>query len=114
MTSTRTSILFACVRNGGKSQMAALKRLLTLEWICRRGIPRSIDGQLLAGLDQPVILGAAAQVELPDGVQPTIERWSTDEPSARGIKGIGQMRLICGEADDHESELLSLLIDQVR
>lgn len=112
MTGTRTSILFACVRNGGKSQMAALKRLLKLEWICRRGIPRSIDGQLLAGIDQPIILGAAAQVELPDGVQPTIERWSTDEPSARGIKGIGQMRLICDDTDDRVRDLLSQLIAQ--
>lgn len=92
--------------------MAALKRLLKLEWICRRGIPRSIDGQLLAGIDQPIILGAAAQVELPDGVQPTIERWSTDEPSARGIKGIGQMRLICDDTDDRVRDLLSQLIAQ--
>src|SRR5699024_11408934 len=58
-----------------------------------QGHPKGIDWQLLGGLDQLVILGADAHVELPDGIQPTIERWITDEPSARGHEGIDRIRL---------------------
>src|SRR5699024_9601644 len=85
-----------------------LKRLLKLAWICRMGI----DWQLLHEIDQLIILGADAQVELPGGVQPTIERWITDEPSARGIKGIERMRLIRDDIDDRVRDLLSQLVAQ--
>src|SRR5690625_7784645 len=122
MTSTRTSILFVCVRNGGKSQMAAaiannyagdrfeiysagtapgtalnadsVAALAEIGVDMSHGHPKGIDWQLLGGIDQLVILGADPHVELPDGIHPTIERWITDEPPARGIEVIARMRLI--------------------
>ena len=140
MTSTRTSILFVCVRNGGKSQMAAaiankyagdrfeihsagtkpgaalnadaVEALTEVGVDMSHGHPKGIDWQLLHEIDQLIILGADAQVELPGGVQPTIERWITDEPSARGIKGIERMRLIRDDIDDRVRDLLSQLVAQ--
>src|SRR5699024_5362355 len=122
MTSTRTSILFVCVRNGGKSQMAAaiannyagdrfeiysagtapgtalsadsVAALAEIGVDMSQGHPKGIDWQLLGRIDQLGILGADAHVELPDGIQPTIERWITDDPSARGIEAIDRMRLL--------------------
>src|SRR5690625_7377548 len=91
MTSTRTSILFVCVRNGGKSQMAAaiannyagdrfeiysagtapgtalnadsVAALAEIGVDMSQGHPKGIDWQLLGGIDQLVILGADAHVE---------------------------------------------------
>src|SRR5699024_57575 len=76
-----------------------------------QGHPKGIDWQLLGGIDQLVILGADAHVELPDGIQPTIERWITDEPSARGIEGIDRTRLIRDDIDDRVRSLISQHID---
>lgn len=137
---TSTSILFVCVRNGGKSQMAAAiankyagdrfeihsagtkpgtalnsaatEALTEIGVDMSHGHPKGIDGQLLGGIDQLIILGADAQVELPEGVQPTIERWITDEPSVRGIEGIERMRLIRDDINDRVRDLLSQLVAQ--
>lgn len=76
-----------------------------------QGHPKGIDWQLLGGIDQLVILGADAHVELPDGIQPTIERWITDEPSARGIEGIDRMRLIRDDLAARVRGLISQHID---
>ncbi|AUN38678.1 low molecular weight phosphatase family protein [Tsukamurella tyrosinosolvens] len=118
---TRTpSVLFVCVKNGGKSQMAAgLMRKtagnavevhsagtkpgnavnsLSAESLAEVGVdisgetPKPIDPVLLAGVDLVVTLGREAVVDTPDGV--TLVNWDTDEPSERGIDGIERMRLV--------------------
>ncbi|MBS4100715.1 arsenate-mycothiol transferase ArsC [Tsukamurella paurometabola] len=114
------SVLFVCVKNGGKSQMAAgLMRAvvgdvvdvhsagtapgaavnrLSAASLAEVGVditgevPKPIDPALLATVDRVVVLGAEADLDVPDGVR--FERWITDEPSERGIEGIERMRLV--------------------
>src|SRR5699024_8272294 len=76
-----------------------------------QGHPKGIDWQLLGGIDQLVILGADARVELPPCSQRTIGRWITDEPSDRGIEGIDRMRLIRADLAARVRGLISQHVD---
>ncbi|WP_181780060.1 arsenate-mycothiol transferase ArsC [Pseudonocardia pini] len=130
------SVLFVCVRNGGKSQMAAsLMRhaagdrvevhsagtqpgekinALSAESLAEVGAdmagetPKAIDPGLLASVDLVVTLGREAQVDAPDGVE--LRNWDTDEPSERGIDGIERMRLIRDDIAARVDELLTELV----
>lgn len=121
------SVLFVCVSNRGKSQMAAaLMRhqagnsvevhsagtrpgnslnALSAEAVAEVGadmsaeIPKPIDPALLRRMDRVIILGDQAQVEPVETMQGSIETWNTDEPSKRGIEGIERMRLIRADID---------------
>ena len=114
------SVLFVCVRNGGKSQMAAaLMRkaaggrvvahsagtdpgekvnALSAQALAEVGVdigsevPTSIDPGVLRTVDVVVTLGREAKVDVPEGVR--VQNWDTDEPSERGIEGIERMRLV--------------------
>jgi arsenate-mycothiol transferase len=120
-----TSVLFVCVRNGGKSQMAAgLMRkaaagrviahsagadpgakinALSAEVLAEVGVditgetPKPIDPELLRTVDVVVTLGREAHVDVPAGVG--FQNWDTDEPSERGIDGIERMRLVRDDID---------------
>ncbi|WP_280489966.1 low molecular weight phosphatase family protein [Nocardia carnea] len=113
-------VLFVCVRNSGKSQMAAglMRQAAAGEVVALSagtdpgenlnalsvaalaevgvdisgGVPKPVDAGLLARADLVVILGREAQLNVPDGVR--VLRWETDEPSQRGIEGIERMRLV--------------------
>ena len=126
------SVLFVCVRNGGKSQMAAgLMRkaaagrvvvhsagtdpgtsinALSAEVLTEVGAdmsgetPKPIDPELLRSVDLVVTLGRDAQVEVPQGTE--LRNWDTDEPSVRSIDGIERMRLI---RDDINTRVRALL-----
>jgi arsenate-mycothiol transferase len=119
------SVLFVCVRNGGKSQMAAgLMRkaaagrviahsagtnpgpkinalsahvLAEVDVDITGETPRPIDPELLRTVDVVVTLGREAQVDVPAGI--AVENWDTDEPSERGIDGIERMRLVRDDID---------------
>lgn len=121
-TSRRPAVLFVCVKNGGKSQMAgALMRLEAGDLVevhtagTRPGSslnsqsavalaevgaslegehPKPVEPTLLARVDRVVVLGSEASVEPVPGMRATVETWETDEPSARGIDGIERMRLV--------------------
>lgn len=114
------SVLFVCVKNGGKSQMAAglMRKIagdgvlahsagtkpgdavntLSAQSLAEVGVditketPKPIDPQLLREVDVVVILGREAHVEPIPGTR--FEHWDTDEPSERGIDGIERMRLV--------------------
>ncbi|MET4429355.1 low molecular weight phosphatase family protein [Mycolicibacterium sp. 624] len=129
------SVLFVCVKNAGKSQMAAgLMRTiagdtvevhsagtrpggainaLSAAALAEGGIditdqtPKPIDSALLRNVDVVVILGREAHVEPVEGTR--FETWDTDEPSDRGIGGIERMRLV---RDDIENRVRRL-IDQL-
>jgi arsenate-mycothiol transferase len=129
---TSPSVLFVCVRNGGKSQMAAglLRRraagrvvahsagtnpgasinALSAEVLTEVGAdmsgetPKPIDPDLLRTVDLVVTLGRDARIDVPDGTE--LRNWDTDEPSERGIDGIERMRLI---RDDIDSRVRALL-----
>ncbi|MBY6413305.1 low molecular weight phosphatase family protein [Rhodococcus sp. BP-252] len=125
------SVLFVCVKNGGKSQMAAgLMRktagesvevhsagttpgsavnALSAETLLEVGVdlsgehPKPIDPELLARMDYVVTLGRKATVEQVEG--PTYLNWDTDEPSERGIDGIERMRLVRDDIAARVAEL---------
>lgn len=125
------SVLFVCIKNGGKSQMAAalmrqhagdqitaysagttpgttlnsesVASLQEADATVAGEYPKPIDPALLDTVDRVVILGNDATIEHP-GTAP-IERWDTDEPSTRGITGPERMRLI---RDDITSRVTAL------
>lgn len=114
------SVLFVCVKNSGKSQMAAglMRKLagdsvdvysagtepgdgvnaLSAAALAEVGVdigdetPKPIDQRLLHSVDVVITLGRQAHVEPVPG--PAFENWDTDEPSERGIDGIERMRLM--------------------
>ncbi|NLE18929.1 MAG: low molecular weight phosphatase family protein [Propioniciclava sp.] len=122
MSTDRPTVLFVCVSNGGKSQMAealmrahvgdsasihsagtAPKGNINAESaasVARAGASmdaatsKPIDPDLLRTADRVIVLGRDAQVEPVGGMTATIERWDTDEPSLRGIEGDERMDLI--------------------
>ena len=114
------SVLFVCVKNGGKSQMAAglMRQLagdtvtvesagtqpgttvnaLSAESLAELGVdisdqtPKLVTDDLIGAADLVVVLGRDAVVEPKDGTP--VEQWDTDEPSERGIDDTERMRLV--------------------
>ncbi len=131
------SVLFVCVKNGGKSQMAAAlmshlagERVevhsagtrpgqavnqLSARAVAESGAdmtgqtPKPIDPALLVRVNRVVVLGAEAGVDLVAGMRGTIEGWDTDEPSERGLDGIERMRLIRDDIELRCQDLLEVL-----
>ncbi|WP_200829224.1 arsenate-mycothiol transferase ArsC [Arcanobacterium ihumii] len=121
----KPSVLFICVKNAGKSQMAAALmrhfygdsitvysagttpgKTLNSESETSVGelgatfegeYPKAIDVEVLRNADAVVIIGKEAQVEGVPGQKSLIQRWDTDEPSLRGIEGEERMNLIRDE-----------------
>lgn len=117
---TTPRVLFVCVKNGGKSQLAAglmsaiaRDRIevhsagtepgtkinqLSADSLAELGIdisdevPKLITEEAVRAADLVVTLGQDAQVDEIDGTR--FERWETDEPSLRGIEGMNRMRLV--------------------
>ena len=128
-------MLFVCVKNGGKSQMAAgLMRQLVgdridvysagtspgtaLNALSAQSLqevgadiigehPKPIDPALLREVDLVVTLGREARVDVPPGTR--LENWDTDEPSQRGIEGIERMRLVRDDIADRVQRLAEQL-----
>ncbi len=133
------SVLFVCVKNGGKSQMAAaLMRQAGGERVevhsagthpgtalnaesasavaevgasMRGEYPKAIDPLLLARVDRVIVLGGEAVVDPVVGMAGTIQTWETVEPSHDGIEGIERMRLI---RDDIAARVEILLAELTR
>lgn len=140
MATSQPSVMFVCVKNGGKSQMAAaLMRAqagdeievhsagtqpgsklnaASEESVAAVGAsfegeyPKGIDPELLRRVDRVVIIGGDARVEAPEGV--AIERWETDEPSLRGIEGSERMNIIRDELAQRVAALRQELLLQGR
>ena len=120
MTPTKPSVLFVCVKNGGKSQMAAgLMRSIAGESVdvdsagTKPGdavnplsaaallevgvditgeVPKAITVEMVRHADVVITLGRDARVQAVAGTR--FENWDTDEPSERGIDGMQRMRLV--------------------
>jgi len=116
----RPSVLFVCVKNGGKSQMAAglMRRLagagvdvhsagtrpgsavngLSAQALLEVGVdigaeqPTLVDYGLARGVDLVITLGREVRLDALPGTR--VENWDTDEPSERGIDGLERMRLV--------------------
>jgi arsenate-mycothiol transferase len=134
-TADTPAVLFVCVKNGGKSQMAAglMDKVagdsvtsasagskpgsavngLSAEVLAEVGVdisknvPRQITVEDQARADVVVILGPEAQVDEVEGT--LYERWNTDEPSDRGIDGIERMRLVRDDILERVSALHATL-----
>jgi len=117
---SKPSVLFLYVKNGGKSQMAAglmTKRAgdtikvqsagtrpgntvngLSAESLAEVGVDisgntsRPVTEEMVRAADVVVTLGREAHVDEVPGTR--FENWDTDEPSERGIEGIDRMRLV--------------------
>lgn len=131
------SVLFVCVRNSGKSQMAAglMRDLvgkkvavhsagtepgtglndLSVQALLDVGVdisgeePKPIDPQLMHSVDLIVTLGHETHIEPIDGV--AVENWDTVEPSGRGIDGIERMELIRNDIAARVAELAKRILD---
>ena len=135
---TKPSVLFVCVKNGGKSQMAAALcrhyagesvevhsagtkpggsiNTQSAQVIAEVGAdmsgesPQPVDPELLRRVDRVVIVGAEAHVEPVPGMRGTIEQWDTDEPSTRGIEGLERMCLVRDDIDTRVRQLIAELV----
>lgn len=132
-TDRPSSVLFVCVRNSGKSQMAAgiarqlapdvsvvsagtdpgeVLNPLAVATLAEVGAdlageyPKPITPDLVAAADVIVILGHEARLEPTDGTPVLI--WDTDEPSLRGIEGPERLRLIRDDITDRVRMLLDV------
>lgn len=123
MAEEKPSVLFVCVKNGGKSQMAeALMRHyasdavevhsagtrpgaglneLSAEVVAEAGAdmraghpPQVVDPEVVARVDRVVLLGDEVDLEPAPQMRGSRERWVTCDPSERGIEGRERMRLI--------------------
>jgi arsenate-mycothiol transferase len=129
------SVLFVCVKNGGKSQMAAglMRQLagdtidvhsagtapgsavngLSAQALLEVGvditaeIPKPVDYALARDVDLVVTLGREARLDPVPGIR--VENWDTDEPSDRGVDGLERMRLIRDDIADRVRGLYSTL-----
>lgn len=135
MNDQRPRVLFVCVKNGGKSQMAAgLMRQragdqidvqsagtqpgtkineLSAASLAEVGVditgeqPKLITEDAVRAADLVVTLGREAHVEPVAGTQ--FENWDTDEPSQRGIEGMDRMRLVRDDIDRRVQDLVTRL-----
>ena len=138
MNACKPSVLFVCVKNAGKSQMAAglMRKLagdsvqvhsagtrpgdalnpLSAESLAELGVdvsgehPKPIEPDLLGRVDRVIVLGREAHIDAPEGV--TVETWVTDEPSERGVDGIERMRLVRDEITRRVDRLYRDLMSQ--
>ena len=130
-----THVLFVCVKNGGKSQMAAgLFRALAAQdadpdrWRVGSAGTRvgtSLNALSVASLaevgvdiaDQPLtqltpevqqaadLVVTVGEAEVDPLPGPAYETWVVDEPSTRGVDGIERMRLVRDDIARHVRDL---------
>ena len=137
MSATKPVVVFVCLKNGGKSQMAAaLTRLHAGDRIevhsagTQPGTklnaasaasveelgatfagehPKPLDADLLRRADRVIVAGNEARVEPVEGMNADVETWQTDEPSERGIEGVERMNLIRDDLDARCRQLVAEL-----
>jgi arsenate-mycothiol transferase len=130
-----TRVLFVCVKNGGKSQMAAglfrqavaddpepdqwqvesagtqagtKLNQLSVESLAEAGIDISDQQprQLTAELQQAAdVVVTVGEADVDRLPGPRYETWAIDEPSLRGIDGLERMRLVRDDISRHVDEL---------
>lgn len=122
MANSKPSVLFVCVHNAGKSQMAAalmrLKAGDTVEVLsagtdpgtCLNSqaqaaaeelgasmvgeVPKGIRDDIFMSVDRIVILGNEAKLEPKPGMRGTIETWLTPEPGEEAGDKLAQTRIV--------------------
>ena len=122
MASSTPSVLFVCVHNAGKSQMAAAlmrakagDRVQVLSGGTHHGdalnaeaqtavgelgvsmdgeYPKAITPEVFMAVDRIVILGNEAKLTPVEGMRGTIETWLTPEPGAEVGDKLAQTRIV--------------------
>lgn len=135
MTGRVPAVLFVCVRNAGKSQMATglLRRRAgstidvtsagtkagttlnaqSVEALAQVGVdisdqqPQQLTAEMVLAADVVIVLGTQAQLDRQSG--PRYETWDVDEPSGRGVDGIERMRLVRDDIARQVDALLTRL-----
>ena len=130
-----TRVLFVCVKNGGKSQMAAglfrqavaagpsagrwqiesagtkagtKLNALSVESLAEVGVDISDQQprQLTPELQQSAdVVVTVGEADVDPLPGPTYETWQIDEPSLRGIDGADRMRLVRDDINRHVEDL---------
>lgn len=118
----RPSVLFVCVHNAGKSQMAAalMRQIagdridvysagthpdtevhdLSAQAVAELGasmadqVPTALDPALMRAVDRVIVLGAEAELPAVPGLRAPLTRWLIDDPAERGIDGLDRVRLM--------------------
>jgi arsenate-mycothiol transferase len=136
-----TRVLFVCVKNGGKSQMAAglfrqavghdpdqgrwqiesagtragtQLNALSVESLAEVGVDISEERphQLTAELQQAVdVVVTVGEADVEELPGPVYETWTVDEPSLRGIDGAERMRLVRDDISRQVDDLHRRLSD---
>ena len=135
----RPTVLFVCVHNAGKSQMAAaIMRLMagglvevrsagtqpdpqvhdvSAEAVAELGadmsdqIPTRLQTAMLTDADRVVILGNEARVAAVPGMHAPIDTWVIPDPADRGIDGLERVRLMRDDIAERVRILLSEMTD---
>lgn len=136
-TDPKPSVLFLCVKNGGKSQMAAAlmrssagadidvysagtkpgsklneeaaQAVAEVGATFEGEYPKAIDPKLLDSVDRVVVIGTDAEVE---PGKSRVDVWEVDEPSLRGIEGMERLRLMTAEMQERVEHLKRELLGQ--
>ena len=134
--SIKPNLLFVCVKNGGKSQMAAaLARQIggdavdvssagtkpgsslnqqSIDSLAEVGAdmegetPKLLTDEMLRAATHVIRVGTAARVDPVDGMAAEIRTWDVDEPSLRGIEGEERMRLV---REDISRRVIDLVLE---
>jgi arsenate-mycothiol transferase len=106
----RLEIHSAGTKPGAKLNAQSVEAIAEVGADMSQGTPKGIDPELLRRVDRTVILGADAELELPEDARGTLERWVTDEPSERGIEGVERMRLVRDDIDARVQQLVAELV----
>ena len=132
--SSRPSVLFVCVHNAGKSQIAAaimrqfaggqvdVRSAGTDPDACVHGasaaavaelgadmagqVPTRLTTSMLTEADRVVVLGIEARVDAVSGMRAPIETWVIPDPAERGIHDLERLRLM---RDDIAGRVRTLL-----
>lgn len=134
MTEPKPHLLFVCVKNGGKSQMAAalarqigddavevtsagtrpgsalnqesIAALAEVGATMEGELPKQLTEGMLRAATHVVVVGTEAEVEPIEGMTADVRVWDTDEPSLRGIEGEERMRLVREDISRRVGELV--------
>lgn len=130
----RPTVLFVCVHNAGKSQIAAAimrqgagERVnvrsagtapdaqvhdLSASAVAELGadmsdqVPTRLEPEMLTDADRIIVLGSEARVEAVEGMRATIDTWVIPDPADQGIEGLDRVRLMRDDIAERVHDLL--------
>lgn len=136
----KPGVLFVCVHNAGKSQMAAaiMRQLagglvdvrsagtepdaqvhdLSASAVAELGadmsdqVPTRLEPGMLTAADRIIVLGNEARVDAVEGMQAPIETWLIRDPADQGIDGLQRVRLMRDDIAKRVRNLLQAMTDE--